>query len=322
MDFKHMNCKKCVFCSSLNVIKKGKQGEHQRYYCKDCKKKFQANRKSLPNMEEIFYSFTFHKQTFKEVSKSYHMRTIEVQRMIDEFIIPQVVHSPREVNLLIDATYFGTRENKFCLIVFRDNESKRNLWWKFCDTEREIYYREGKMELERIGYVIKSITADGLPLFRRLFKSIPYQMCIVHMQRIIIRGTTLNPKLEASKALLALANSLFSMDEARFYDYMNKYTLKYFHFLNEKTTGELTGESWYTHDNLRSAFLSLQHLQDHLFTYKRDSKIPRDTNSIEGAFGNIKKKVKLHNGLSVKREKKIIEIFLYYGSGVYAYLCE
>jgi hypothetical protein len=273
-------------------------------------------------MEELFYSFTFHKQTFKEVSKSYHIRITEVQRMIDDFVIPQVVHTPREIYLLIDATYFGTRENKFCLIVFRDNETKRNLWWKFCDTEREAYYREGKLHLESMGYIIKGVTADGLPLFRRLFKNEPYQMCLVHMQRIIIRGTTLNPKLEAGKALLAIANSLFTMSEERFNYFMNQYTLKYFLFLNEKTTSMLTGESWYTHDNLRSAFLSLQHLQDYLFTYKYNTKIARDTNSIEGAFGNIKRKVKLHNGLSVKRKKKIIEIFLYYGSGVYAYLCE
>ena len=65
--FKHMNHKKCIYCNNLNIIKKGIQGKYQRYYCKDCKKKFQSNRKAPPVMEELFYSFAFHKQTLKEL---------------------------------------------------------------------------------------------------------------------------------------------------------------------------------------------------------------------------------------------------------------
>ena len=57
-----MNSKKCVFCNSINVKKDGTQNGVQRWKCKDCNKKFQANKKSLPK-EEIFCSFVFHKQT-------------------------------------------------------------------------------------------------------------------------------------------------------------------------------------------------------------------------------------------------------------------
>lgn len=314
-----MNNKKCVFCASLNIIKKGKQNNNQRYYCKDCKKKFQANRKPPLEREEVFYFFTFHKQTFKEMSRIYHIRRSEVQKIIDEFKIPSIIHKAREVYLQIDATYFGTKENKFCLILFRDHINKQNLWWKFVDVEKDIYYIEGRSILEGMGYVIKGVTTDGLPLFRRVFRDIPHQMCLVHMERIIIIGTTRKPKLEAGKILLALAKSIHTINEKRFNYFMSKFTLKYFLFLNEKTTSEETGESWYTHQNLRDAFISLQNLQDYLFTYTRDHNISKNTNSIESVFGNIKNKLKVHNGLSVERKKKLIEILLLDGSGVFDY---
>lgn len=315
-----MNNRKCIKCQSLNITKKGKQNNIQRYYCKDCKSKFQykLNRKSLPK-EEIFYSFTFHKQTLKELSRLYHIRISEVQKVVDEYVLPEVIHIPSEIYLQVDATYFGSKESKFCLILFRDYLNKKNLIWKFCDVEREVYYFQMKIELERLGYIIKAVIADGLPLFRRVFKDIPYQMCLVHMERIVVRGTTRKPKLEAGIALLALARSLHTIDQKRFNEYMNKYTLRYFHFLNEKTYSEATGEWWYTHERLREAFLSLQHLHQYLFTYKTDINISKNTNSIEGTFSHLKDKLKAHHGLSLNRKKKVIEILLYYGSGVFSY---
>jgi hypothetical protein len=316
-----MNKRKCIKCNSLNITKKGYQNNTQRYYCKDCKTKFQikTNRKALPKTEELFYSFSFHKQTLKELSRLYHIRTSIVQKLFDEYVLPKVIHTPREVYLQVDATYFGSKESKFCLILFRDHVNKENLWWTFCDVERDKYYWQGRLELERLGYVIKGVTTDGLPLFRRVFKDIPHQMCLVHMERIIIRGTTRKPKLEASIALYALGRSIYTIDEKEFNMYMNKYTLKYFHFLNEKTISEVTGESWYTHERLREAFISLQHLQDYLFTYMKGKNISRNTNSIEGTFAHLKIKVKAHHGLSLERKKKVIEILLHYGSGVFDY---
>lgn len=318
--FKHMNHKKCIYCNNLNIIKKGIQGKYQRYYCKDCKKKFQSNRKAPPVMEELFYSFAFHKQTLKELSTSYHIRHREVQRAIDEFILPTIVYSGGVIYIQVDATYFGSKENKFCVILFRDYLSKKNLWWKFSKEENKSTYMEGKLFLESKGYIIKGVVADGLPLIRAVFKGIPFQMCQVHMERIVIKGTTRKPKLEAGQTLYAIIRRIHKMNSKTFKYYMNKYTLRYFHFLNQITINEETGERWYTHERIREAYLSLQHLQDYLFTFELDSNISRNTNSIEGTFTHVKNKLKAHNGLSPKRKKKIISILLHYGSGVEDYL--
>lgn len=161
-----------------------------------------------------------------------------------------------------------------------------------------------------MGYTILSVTGDGLSLIRKAFLPIPYQMCLVHMERIIVRGTTRNPKLEAGKVLLAIARSLHTTDEYTFNKYMNKYTLKYFHFLNEKTYSEETGESWYTHEELRKSFISLQRFNKYLFTYLTDENIPKTTNSIEGHFSHIRDVVNIHRGSSKELKQKIIHTIL------------
>ena len=76
-----MNKRKCIKCNSLNITKKGYQNNIQRYYCKDCKSKFQyiTKRKPLPEMEEVFFSFAFHKKTLKELARLYHIRSSKVQ---------------------------------------------------------------------------------------------------------------------------------------------------------------------------------------------------------------------------------------------------
>ena len=213
---------------------------------------------------------------------------------------------------MVDATYFGRRnsKNSFCLIVFRDPKEKENLWWKFCDVEKESYYREGRIHLETLGYIIKSVTADGLVLIRQAFFGIPYQMCHIHMERIIVRGTTKNPLTEAGVVLLSLVKTLKYTKKELFRERLNEYTKRYLTFLNDKAVSQTTGKSWYIHEELRRSYISICNLFPHLFTFKSDTHIPRTTNTLEGHFSMIKIKVATHHGLSLKRKQRIIEKML------------
>jgi hypothetical protein len=307
-----MNDKKCIRCLSNDVVKKGKQKNIQRWFCKNCKLKFQANRKPLPNKEEVFYSFTFNKQTLNELNDMYHIGTRKIQKLLDDHVLESKTHNPRIIYLVVDATYFGKRnsKNSFCIIVFRDPKLKEDLWWKFCDTEKESYYREGKNHLEKLGYEIKSVTADGLALIREAFFGIPYQMCHIHMERIIVRGTTKNPVLEASIVLLALIKTLNYTKKEVFRERMIQYTKKYINFINETALSEITGKRWFVHEELRKSYVSLSNLFPYLFTFKADTHISRTTNSLEGHFSMIKVKVATHHGLSLPRKQKIIEQML------------
>ena len=100
------------------------------------------------------------------------------------------MHTPRAIHLVVDATYFGKRtdDTSWGVILFRDADLKENLWWKYIDTERETYYREGKEFLEYRGYTIRSVTCDGFSGNLPVFKGIPTQMCQFHMKQIVIRN--------------------------------------------------------------------------------------------------------------------------------------
>ena len=307
-----MNSKKCVFCKSVHVKKEGFQKGIQKWKCKDCLHYFQANRKALPEKEELFLSFVFHKQTLHELSLTHHLRTTAIQKYFDEYSLAEKTHTPRKVFLVVDGTYFGEREgeNTFCLVVFRDPVAKEDLWWKFYEVETYDVYKEGRAYLESLEYIIEGVIADGLPLIRNSFRGTPFQMCLVHMERIIIRGTTKYPLLEAGKVLLALSSTLYTTDEVtlrrRVIDYKNMYTS----FLNQRAVNPLTGESWFMHRELRKAFISLCNLLPFLFTYTNHKGMSATSNSLEGHFSHIKRYTAVHNGLSLQRKQKLITAIL------------
>ena len=306
-----MNSKKCPNCTSVSVVKKGYQQGIQKWKCKECLQNFQANKKSLPK-EEIFCSFVFHKQTFTELSESYHIRHRTLQTIFDEYVLEKKVHRPRAIYLVVDGTYFGETDtpNAFCLVVFRDEENKEDVWWKFCDVETYEVYKEGKDFLTSLGYIIKGVTADGLPLIRNVFKDIKFQMCLVHMERIIIRGTTKFPILEAGKVLLAISSTLHTTNKEELRSRVIKYKEKYWEFLNEKAISVITGIPWFVHRELLKAFKSLYNLFPHLFTYESDSRISKTSNSLEGHFHHINVRVSVHHGLSLQRKQKLITAIL------------
>ena len=171
-------------------------------------------------------------------------------------------------------------------------------------------YREGRTYLESLGYVIKGITADGLPLIRNAFRGIPFQMCLVHMERIIIRGTTKFPILEAGKMLLALSSTLHTTTRSELLTRVIKYKQVYWDFLHEKATSLTTGDTWFVHKNLLQAFKSLLNLFPYLFTYEHDRRISKTSNSLEGHFHHVNVRVSVHHGLSLKRKQKLITAIL------------
>ena len=88
------------------------------------------------------------------------------------------------------------------------------------------------------------------------------------------------------------------------------YIEKYSDFLNEKAFSELTGESWYVHEDLRRAVFSLNRFIPYLFTYKKYQNIPPTTNSLEGHFAHIRDVVNVHRGASKQLKQKIIHTIL------------
>lgn len=164
--------------------------------------------------------------------------------------------------------------------------------------------------MESLGYRILSVTGDGFGGLKQAFSGIPYQMCQVHMERLIVNGTTRNPILEAGQALLALAKLLHHTDSKTLDYYLHKYVDKYRDFLNEKTTNSFTGETFFTHGPLRKAAMSLLRYMPYLFTFEQNKNIPKTTNSLEGHFSHMRDIVDVHRGLSRIHKQRVLNSIL------------
>ena len=235
-----------------------------------------------------------------------------IRKLFKTYTARVKVHRPRAVYLVADATYFGERleETSWCVAVLRDPRMKENLVWEFAATETTSLYASLKERLFKQGYTLCSVTADGFSGIKSAFYGIPYQMCHVHMERIITRGTTRHPQTEAGVVLLALVRSLHATDSHTFHRRLDDYVAKYRDFLNEKTTNPFTGEQYWTHKELRSAVMSLIHFKRYLFTFEQNKNIPRTTNSLEGHFSHLNEIVAVHRGLSRPQKQKVLNTIL------------
>jgi len=255
----------------------------------------------------------FEKQTLRELKQKNGKDWRTLKNHFENYEAPEKTHQPRKINLVVDALYFGERKEKtsWCAVCFRDPKRKENLWWNFYDTETTSAYLEGRQYLEKLGYKILSVTGDGFGGLRQAFYDIPYQMCHVHMKRIVVCGTTLNPELEAGQALLALTKTLHYTGGETFKNYLKKYIEKYQIFLNQKSVNPFTGKTSLTHEPLYRAFMSLWRFMPYLFTFEKDKNIPKTSNTLEGHFSHIRDIVGVHRGLSrTQMEKVLHSIFL------------
>ena len=81
----------------------------------------------------------------------------------------------------------------------------------------------------------------------------------------------------------------------------------------KKNVNPTTGKEQFTHRKLMAAYKSLQKNLPYLFTYKThpDLQISNTTNALDGgAFTQLKKLIKLHQGISRSLKMKLIDDYL------------
>lgn len=283
----------------------------QTYWCKSCDCRFRSARRDTGH-EDLWNSYVFGKQTVRELREQTGFDKKTIFKYLDEHKVGEKTHEPRKIHLVVDATYFGTRIDKTAwgVILFRDSDRKENLWWKYVSHETALDYKEGKDFLEGLGYTIASITSDGFLGLPRVFEGIPFQMCQFHMKQIVVRGVTLNPKTEAGKVLLAFAKTLTQTNSEEFTQRLQLFHVKYISFLSEKTTHPDGSKSW-THEGARSAYMSLVHWSEYLFTYQKNLGMPNTTNTCDGHFSHIKDIVRIHRGLCKSFKQKVLNAILF-----------
>lgn len=196
-------------------------------------------------------------------------------------------------------------------MVFKDSISGEVLWKQYVRQERNKQYLLGIEEIARRGIRIQAVICDGRRGLLQLFeKYIPVQMCNFHQVAIVRRYLTKKPKMQASKELWEHVLLLAKTDKESFEGGLMDWFIEWESFLNERKR-DVKGKNRYVHKKLRSAYRRLKTNLPWLFTWYDNMglRIPNTTNALDGQFADLKNKLRNHNGLAVKREKKFIDEF-------------
>jgi hypothetical protein len=243
-----------------------------------------------------------------------HQRSIPwIRKQIFEYDPPYHTCHPKAVTVIADATFFGKKRDKFGVLVFKDAINNEILIWKHIETEQIKDYQYLIDQLLERGFTINGMVVDGK---RGLFTALddyPIQMCHFHQKMILQRYLTRNPKLNASKELKKITSRLTSTTQSRFENKLDLWYQKYEIFISEKSINPATGKEQYTHRRLVAAYKSLRRNLPYLFTYKNypDLNIVNTTNGLDGGvFSQLKKLVKLHQGISRSLKTKLIDDYL------------
>lgn len=199
------------------------------------------------------------------------------------------------------------------MLVLLDSLSKKVLYHQIVKTEKDIYYKIAMNKLREKGFIIQSITCDGRRgLLKDLFET-PTQMCHFHMVAMVGRKLRKKHKSEAGKELKIIVKTLKSSHKNEFYLRLHCWYQKHKIFLEERSEHPNDkGYFPYKHRNIRSAYTSLKRYMDYLFTFEKypDLNIEKTTNRLEGLFGELKRKLAVHNGLSRHHKIMFIQDFL------------
>ena len=277
------------------------------YKCHVCGRQFVGGNRV--NSKTVWEEYTKGKQTYNQLAEKHNCSTKTIQRKIDKYEVILPKKTRRKVVILMDTTYFG---RSFGIMLFKDNYSKENLLKYYVKTETNTLYKNGINELQSQGFKVEAIVCDGRKGLLQSFANIPVQMCQFHQAAIIRRYITKNPRLPASIELKGIVNLMKQTDKESFIGGLELWHVKWKSFLDERSINEKTGESFYTHKRLRSAYRSLKTNLKWLFTWydNYELNIPNTTNAIDGHFADLKNKLRNHNGLSKKRKMKFIDGFL------------
>ncbi len=252
------------------------------------------------------------KQTLKQLAEKYEHSHIWVRRQLDLMPTPKPTITPQETVVVSDTTFWGRH---YGVTVFRAPLLSANVWWDEVRSERVATYHYGRKILEGKGWKFTAAVVDGRRGLINVFNDIPVQMCQFHQIKIVTRYLSRRPRSDAGKELRILALTLTKTNEKTFTGEMNEWHEKWSGYIREKTYDTFpTGKKkWhYTHGKVRSAYRSLKNNLPHLFTYLKypELNIPNTTNSLDGSFSALKKKLAVHHGLRKDRRYKVISQIL------------
>jgi transposase-like protein len=315
---------RCPNCGSLNIIRWGVRSHHQRYKCNDCGSCFVKHREdvSLNNRFVWFRKWVLGKQTIADISKESGYSERQLRRWFDEYLdkAPEWhIQRRKSIHLLIDGTWVDKDQ---CIVVYRDNDSKSTLYYRFAEGEVEDEIIRDLQVFKRLKVSISSFTTDGAePIIRAIKYCYPHttrQRCIVHIERECLLWITQHPRTSAGITLRRLVCQISHIktnnDKLFWTRELYKWYDEYREFIKEKTINTETGEITFTHDSVRKAYTHLNRALPDMFKYIDKPDVPNNTNGLESFFGHLKDNLRVHRGMSTQHRNNFIKWYLYFAN--------
>jgi len=292
-----------------SVRKDGQQNGRQRYKCTSCGHRFQYKKKDTGIAEELWRAYTHGKQTLSELGVQYERSYKWVRSQLDAHKVTQTNLTPQSTIIVADTTFWG---RGYGVCVFRSWNLKQNIWWNEVSSELMTHYHYGRKILEERGWTFTAAVIDGRRGLATVFNDIPVQTCHFDQMKTVTRYLTRKPQTDAGKALRAVMFTLTESTETEFTRLLYAWKKQYGYILTDKTYILGTRRWYHTHKKTRSAYLSMERNLPYLFTYLRypELNIPNTTNTIDGYFAGLKKKIAQHHGLRKDRRFRVISELL------------
>ena len=239
-----MAAKHCPVCNSINVIKFGKVGGRQKYRCKVCGKSWSNTVRKDRTKSAVWQDFVFNRFSISNLAKKYHKTERTIHNYLDAYMPLKIMHYPRPVVIVADATYFGRSDGK--LVLLDPHGGKRALLYfcNLCGTEKTVDYAEAISELIDRGYRILGAVIDGRRGVRQVMeqRGILVQHCQFHQMLTITQCLTKNPKLQQNIELKSIVRELTKTTEAAFRERLETWHEEYGDWLKERYVEPLTGK--------------------------------------------------------------------------------
>ena len=237
--------------------------------------------------------------TIEEISGASGYSSRQLRRWFDEYLDEYPtwnIKTTAPVYLLIDGTYYSDGySDGHCLIVYRAENLRRTLFYRFARAEDDDEIASDLMAIREMGYEIAGITTDGGDNIVRaaeyVYPGVPRQRCMVHVRRECLNRITLQPRSPEARALKDLVlrigdvrtanDRLWWLRSFRDWDELNAA------FACEKAARP-GGQTYFVRDDLRKAYVHLKRAIPNLFTFVDHPGLPKTTNALEAFFGHLK----------------------------------
>ena len=270
---------------------------------------FQSRRRKKRQQQNLWNDYVWKKQNLRDLEEKTGHSYKWIRRQLDTVDSPSSGYSPHPVVIVADTTFWGRH---YGVCVFRIPNEKKNIWWNDVDKEVMANYYYGRKMLEERGWTFIGAVVDGRCGLTTVFQDIPVQICQFHQMKQVTKYLTRRPEALAGQELRSITLTLTKSTEKDFTKMLDSWFVDWEEFITEKTYVLGTKYWYYTHKNVRGAYMSLRRNLPYLFTYLKypELNMPNTTNCLDGSFSHLKAKLSIHRGLRKDRRYKVISEIL------------